>query len=222
MHDSTSALLAHARQSLRGELEAAERAHFERLAQAIERQNAGQISALNQAIRCLRSESGSRWSAILIDATRQFCDRAALFSLRGLSLHFEIARGIHGAGDVTGIPDIPLADAPAFQSAADSRDTVVAVRARGELSAALARVLGEAPERKFSVFPIVPADRVAALLYADSEHAVESDALELLCGAVGAVIESRRRKSADGLISIESVNAAAGLPDWAALEPEER
>jgi len=214
-----SALLAQARRSLRGDLDSAERALFERLAQSLERQQAGRIRALNQAIRCMRADSDGRWSAILMDATRGLADRAVLFSIRASSLHFEMARGL----DSTSIADTPLADAPAFQAAFESRDRVVAVRTRGELSDALASLLGEAPDGQFSVFPILAADRVAALLYADSQHsAVESDTLELLAGAAGAVIEARGRKTPDGLVALEPAAVSrVARSNGASMDPDE-
>jgi hypothetical protein len=219
MNDSTSALLAQARQSLQSDLETAARIQFENLAQALQRHANQQVRALSQTIRCMRTDSGAAWSAILIDSTRGLCDRAVLFSVRGAALHFEIARGLSG----TAIPDIPLADAPAFQAAFDSGDTVVALHRRTELSAELAAALGEDAGEKFSIFPILVSTRVAALLYADSSrYPIESDALELLTGATGAVLEARSRRTGEGLIAIGSAPGPTIRPDWASLEPDEQ
>ena len=85
-----------------------------------------------------------------------------------------------------------LDSAPAFRSAAQSKDTVVALRTKSEMSEPIARWAGEDTTRKFYLFPIASKNRIVALLYADStEHNVETNGLELLAAMAGAVIESR-------------------------------
>ncbi len=84
----------------------------------------------------------------------------------------------------------------------ETKDTVIAVRTRGEMSAPIAACFGEAADSKFDVFPVLTGGRVAALLYADGRGRLQPDALELLATVAGAVIESRVQKAADGLVNI--------------------
>jgi hypothetical protein len=145
-------------------------------------------SKLNQAVRRLRaSETEEQWSKAIVDATQSFSDRAALFLIRDGALHLGASRNVPGGA----IPAIPLDSAPAFLSAAQSRDTVVALRSRSEMSEPVARWAGEDCARKFYVIPVAGKERVAALLYADApEHDIDTSGLELLGAMAGAVIES--------------------------------
>ena len=147
-------------------------------------------SKLNQSIRWLRaSQTQEQWSKAIVDATQSFSDRAAVFLLRDDALHLTASRNISSADQM---PATPLDLAPAFRSAAQSQDTVVALRTKGEMSEPVAGWAGEDPARKFYLFPIASKNRIVALLYADStEHNVETNGLELLAAMAGAVIESR-------------------------------
>ena len=126
---------------------------------------------LNQAVRRLRQfDNAARWSQALVDSASGFCGRAAFFDMAGRN----------------------LADAPAFAAAVESRDPVVCMRSRGELSEAVAKLLGESPERKCHLFPIATRERVVAILYADSDTgAVETEAWELLAAVAGSVLQAQ-------------------------------
>jgi hypothetical protein len=170
---------------------------------------------LNQSVRRLRScENDAQLSAALLEATQGFCDRAALFQLNGGVLQFQGARNVAGT-----VADFPLQSAPAFASAVESRDTVVAMRIQGEMSGPVAALLGEAENRKFYVFPVVARERVTALLYADADgRAIESDALELLATVAGMI------KTADhpgDLVNITDGNAPP-VAAWFSLNREEQ
>ena len=147
-------------------------------------------SKLNQAVRRLRaSETEEQWSKTIVDATQGFSDRAALFFLRDGSLELAAARDIPGVDQLLATP---LDSAPAFRSAAQSKDTVVALRTKSEMSEPIARWAGEDTARKFYLFPIAAKDRLVALLYADAtEHNIETNGLEILATVAGAVIEGR-------------------------------
>ncbi len=145
-------------------------------------------SKLNQAVRRLRaSETEEQWSKAIVDATQGFSDRAALFFLRDGSLELAAVRNISGVDQLLAAP---LDSAPAFRSAAQSKDTVVALRTQSEMSEPIARWAGEDTARKFYLFPIAAKERIVALLYADADQSVESNGLEILATVAGAVIES--------------------------------
>src|SRR5580693_5644589 len=87
-------------------------------------------SKLNQAVRRLRaSETEEQWSKAIVDATQGFSDRAALFLVRDGSLHLGASRNMPGWDAIRAIS---LNSAPAFLNAAQSRDTVVALRTTSE------------------------------------------------------------------------------------------
>jgi hypothetical protein len=146
-------------------------------------------SKLNQSARRLRaSETEEQWSKAIVDSTLGFADRAALFLLRDGELHLAATRNLSEAKPLSAT-SIDLA--PAFQSAVESQDTVVALRTRSEMSEPIAGWCGEEPARKFCLIPIAARGRVAALLYADSvEHPVETNGLELLATVAGALLEA--------------------------------
>lgn len=137
---------------------------------------------LNQSVhRLLSSESQELWSKALLDAMPGFCERAALFHIDGRILRLEAARNTLGRLD-----DVTIDSAPAFQSAIESEDTVVALRTKGEMSHPIAQWVGEGQELKFYLFPIVARNRVSSLLYADSADGdVDTDGLELLATIAG-------------------------------------
>jgi hypothetical protein len=194
MNDQISALLAETHNSLREQLNAAQR-HFDRLQQLLETRESRDLANLNRAARRLRS-SGSQWTQVLVEAGVAFCERVALFTLPGGALHLE------GSSRGDALEDVPLDGAPAFRTAVETKDTVIAVRTRGEMSELIAACFGEAADSKFHLFPVLTGGRVAALLYAEGREKLQPDALELLATIAGAVLESRVQKAVHGLVNI--------------------
>jgi len=188
------------------------------------------IQKLNQIVRRLRSfEDERHWSNTLVDATRGFCGRAALFLIRDRKLHLETTRNFDDA-DLA--DDVPLDAAPAFASAVETRDTLVAMRTGSELSAPVEAYLGEDgdPGSRCYLFPVVTRQDVPAVLYADSGE-VDVDALDLLVAIAGAVLNPQpARKPArvppvDGLVTITPPATATQKPEilsWFSLSREDR
>jgi len=135
---------------------------------------------LNQTARRLRgAASKEEWIRTLIEAVSQYCGKSAVLAVtpKGLSL------GEH--------PPVPLSSAPAFASAVESKDTVVAVGTSRELSQTMSAVLGDASDKKVYLFPIVARQNVVAVLYAEpGEQAVDVSAIELLASLAAASIEA--------------------------------
>ncbi|MGP0072365.1 MAG: hypothetical protein ACLPWF_10595 [Bryobacteraceae bacterium] len=162
------------------------------------------IQKLNQVARRLRDfENERQWANTLVDSTRGFCGRAALFLVRERKLYLETTRNFDDAD----LADrVPLEDAPAFAAAIETRDTLVAMRSSGELSGPIDTYLGEG-DAKVYLFPVVTRQEVSAVLYADSGD-VDVDGLELLVAMAGAVLHPQtaakpvRTAPADGLVSI--------------------
>src|SRR5579884_1365358 len=178
-------LTTRVRKHFEAEMEQRARANREQMAGKARRQFANQ---LNQTLRRIRRFAGdARWTAALLEETAALCDRAALFSVVDVSLRIEASRGIAGAEKIT---TVPLAEAPAFGVALDTRDTVVALRSRTELSGAIADFVGERPESRCWLFPLTGRERITAIIYADSEEHIDIEALELVTSIAGLVAGS--------------------------------
>jgi hypothetical protein len=190
------------------------------------------IQKLNQITRRLRSfENERQWANTLVDATRGFCGRAALFLIRDRKLHLETTRNFDDA-DLAA--DVPLDTAPAFATAIETRDTLVVMRSPSELSEPIDRYLGEGGAKVY-LFPVVTRQAVPAVLLAESGE-LDVDALELLVAMAGAVIESRqavpvRVAPVDGLVTITAQAAAPSqtaptqkpeILSWFSLSREDR
>jgi hypothetical protein len=171
---------------------------------------------LNETARRLRgAESRDEWIRTLTEAAGPHCGRAALFAVtsKGLSL------GEH--------PAIPLASAPAFGSAVESKDTVVAVGTPRELSQAVSSLLGDASMKKVYLFPVVVRLNVVAVLYAEAgEQAVDVGALELLAFLAAASIDATEtvvmKTPASDLIRITGATSSAAGPVWTDLPRSEQ
>ena len=150
------------------------------------------IQKLNQVTRRLRQfENERQWANALVDGTRGFCGRAAVFLIRDGHLHLETTRNFDDAD----LDDhIPLDAAPAFRTAIETRDTLVVLRSDSELSQPVVRYLGEVSgddDGRGYLFPVITGQDVPAVLYSDS-NPVDVDALDLLVALAGAVSESHR------------------------------
>jgi len=180
---------------------------------------------LNQAVRRLTVfDSESDWGRAVVDGSEGFCERAALFSISGPSLRLEVVRELPRDAR---IDNTPLQSAPAFAGAIESRDPVAALRTRGELSDPVAELVGEAPDKKFYLFPIRARERVAAILYADSENgaALDVSALELLTTVAGFTLEGlvTETPARTELVSIATAaGAAPSVSSWFSLTKKDQ
>jgi hypothetical protein len=165
------------------------------------------IQKLSQITRRLRSfEDERQWSNTLVDATRGFCGRAALFLIHDRKLHLETTRNFDDAD----LADrVPLDDAPAFATAFETRDTLVAMRSNSELSEPINTYLCEG-DAKVYLFPVVTRHDVPAVLLVDSGE-VDVDALELLVATAGAVFENHWESRLEPRVPIAAAAPVDGL-----------
>ena len=143
---------------------------------------------LNQAARRLRNSEGREaWISTLLEVAGNFCGRAALFQVNGANLKFEGGLGIGEDREA----EFPIASAPAFSNAIESKDTVVAAGTRGELSDAAVDLFGGNEDQKVYLFPLVLRRETVGVLYAEpGEDALNVSALELITAlAVESIIE---------------------------------
>jgi len=190
------------------------------------------IDWLNQTGRRLRqSETRDVWIHSILDAAAEFCGTAAFFLVTSKGLKMEGARGARtsGAADV----DIPLASAPAFAGAIESKETVVAMGTAGELSQTIASLLGDGSERRVYLFPVVVRQNAVAVLYAEpAADSIDVNGLELLVSLASSSIETTetvtvRTPAGDLVRDIGRAPAAeapkpAAKPSWAELSKSEQ
>jgi vacuolar-type H+-ATPase subunit D/Vma8 len=186
------------------------------------------IQKLNQIARRLRGfEDQRQWSNTLVDATRGFCGRAALFLIRDGKLRLETTRNFDDA-DLA--DEVALNAAPAFATAVETRDTLVAMCTGSELSDAVASYVGQ-ENVKCYLFPVVTRQGIPAILYADGPE-VDLDAMELLVTTAGAAWQPAapaRVALPDNLVTITSTSVAASaspqkpeILSWFSLSREDR
>lgn len=179
---------------------------------------------LGRAVRRLRQfESEDQWTQALLEGTRGFCERAALFIVKGQSLELKAAREFENPT----LDGVSLASAPAFASAVETKDTVVAMRTRSELSDGVAALVGESASARSMLFPLTARDRVPAILYADSrKEEPEPAAIEMLCAVASSVLESLAASpgpASGALINIVQPKPEAARPStWFSLNREEQ
>ena len=179
------------------------------------------IGSLNQSVRRLTSaENDTQWQEAFLDATQGFCDRAALFTVNHELLRLESTRNIRGERQLS---EVPLASAPAFGETIESRDTIVAMRTKGEMSPAIAECFGEAENGKFYLIPVISRGRVVNVAYADGDK-TQVESLELLAAVAGAILEGRSSVSAQKgeLINIASARKTPEEDSWPRLSEEDR
>ncbi len=185
----------------------------------------------NQTARRLRQcHSSEDLHMALLDSTIASSDRAALITFSGQTLRIVGSRGF--SDEVSNAllrTEVSLAAAPAFAHAVESVDTVVALRAAGELSERLARLLGDARDRNCYLFPVVSRQRVVAVLYADGDsRGVDSAALEMLAQLAGAALDARAVASPATPPDLVNITGAARQParlapsDWTVLSRDEQ
>lgn len=184
---------------------------------------------LNHAVRRLRqSESRAVWYRTLLEATREFAGRTAAFSVS--------TRMIRHEGDTAA--EVPLASAPAFANAVESKDIVVAAATPRELSPELFGLLGATAGTKMWLFPLVVRDTVEGVICAaPGESQVDVSAIELLCSLASTCVEATEPVNSEpvgaeppptDLIRIAGVfdkpkPSAAPRPSWADLSlPEQQ
>ena len=162
---------------LRDALQAAWAAEARRLRSGFEAESA---QSWNQTARRLRgAESRDEWMRTMVEASAPYCGKAAVLEVTPNGVRL-------GAN-----PETPLQSAPAFGTAVESKDTVVAVGTPRELSPAISALLGDASSKKVYLFPVVVRQKVVAVLYAEpGQRPVDVSALELLVSLAAVSVES--------------------------------
>ena len=132
-----------------------------------------QAEQLNQSVRRLAiAPDPEELLATLADAASRFAAGVAVFRI--------------SAGSATNDQvDVPLSAAPALAAAVEARDPIIAAAIPGELGNAIVDRYAHSAEARVSIFPLVSADLVPALILAWG--AVQIPAIELLSKFASAV-----------------------------------
>lgn len=163
---------------------------------------------LNQAARRLRDSDGREtWIATLLEAASNFCGRAALFQVNGQQMKLEGGLGVGEDREA----EFPLTAAPAFANVVDSRDTVVAIATRRDMSESVIDLFGGTEGRKIYLFPLVLRREVVGVLAAEAgEQEMNVSALELITAlAVASIVEEEQvtvQSPPSDLVGITGIN----------------
>lgn len=188
---------------------------------------------LNLAVRRLRKTASLEdLYSVLLDVTVPFCDQAALFSVHEKRVRAERIRRHAGvpagesaaAGERLPRLEMSTAQAAAFATAIETRDTVIAISAPGEISDALVRLFGHKSNERIHLFPLVVNETVTGVLYATGR--VQALPLELLSGVAGLqcqifTLASDRPAATPGAqrLSDQMVTISGRVPNGSPAEP---
>jgi len=200
---------------------------------------------LNQTARRLdQADDLPGWASALLDGAAAFSSTVMLFSLINGELQYEDHRSERGLGLGPLGERIPLIQAPAFAGVVDTQDAVIAMATAAEVSERLASVVGEQPDKRVCLLPIVVGQsenkrRVAAVLYVEGDgEPVDVNLLEVIASLAGLRLDARQASQrtvvaapAGNLMAIAPVVTMPGAapvvapvagPDWASMTREEQ
>ena len=164
-----------------------------------------------QAERRLRyAENREQWVQALADAAAAFAPRLALFGVEGRDLRCRAVRGVEPGRLLNAL--IPCDAARAIAQAAESNDTVVAIRTADEVSELVAETFQAEGIGRVYLTPLPGRKRALAVLYAEDADVA---ALELLMSIAAATFTETKSVP-------EHLLAIAPAPKPAPLPPEER
>ena len=151
------------------------------------------IGSLNRASRRIRFQAeDDDWASAVLDGALVFSTLAALFRVDGDNLYLERARVAGGSAELPADVQVSLVSAPAFHTAVESRDPIIALASPHEISEPVAQKLGLATGVRIALLPLVVGSKVAGvLLAAGGSEPFLLDGLELVATLTGSVLEGR-------------------------------
>lgn len=153
---------------------------------AAENEREERLRGLQLAARSLRqAESTAQWVQILADAAAPLSESICFFRVEGNRLRCEAARGMDPIGE-----DVPLAAAPAFRQAVDTRERVVSLFRASQVSAAVAKG-SEDSRLRVHLFPLSGRTRVLGVLMAVDRNGPDVFSLEVLMELGAASLDLR-------------------------------
>lgn len=164
--------------------------------------------------RMLRFESDRHWCDAMLDAAGAMSRRCAFFSVRGEDLCLQGARGLEGGMSLPP-SEVPYASAPAFHRVINGARTLSVARSAAELSLPVAAMFGSDNEARALLVPVMTADRVPGILYA--EDPVDPSSIEVVALVAGAILEKHLRlfdpvRASRGNVTAVAVQTGEGAP----------
>jgi hypothetical protein len=181
----------------------------------------------HSARRLAAIENLRQWAAALTEGACEFAERAAVLTVTSGASGMTLALEQDSGGAIVE-GEIPLEEAPAFQTAVESGEPVVALCGAREISATLESAFGPAHGQRAYLYPVWGAKSVVAVLYADGDaDSVDNSALELLACLAGAVWQTRASTPSPGLVAIGAAASGSSADtrpvfSWEELPAEER
>ncbi len=176
---------------------------------------------LNQIFRRLRHyETEEQWISAVRDGAAQFSGAFGLFTYRNRTLQLRAQLNLDAPDDLS----FDTSSASAFAGVVESGETTVALRTAGEVGSALSVSDLSARVR---LFPIANAGRAVAVLFVVEDEAIDLDALELVSGMAGAVLERQSNQALHSKIAPvpaqgEAPKLPLARPAWADLDDAQR
>jgi hypothetical protein len=173
---------------------------FDRVEEAARAKTAGELNQIGRRLKHYKSES--EWCDAVLDGAALFTTEAALFTMEGDELKLKGSRNM-------GLPIgsvLPIGQAAAFRNAQQTKDTVVAMRTRTEVSELL---FAATPAARAHIVPILNGPRVAAMLFAAGSGPASADAIELIATVASAVLERSSQSPRHVQISAAGLGHAA-------------
>jgi len=165
--------------------------------------------AMNQLFRRFRQyEKEADWVRLVMEGAGHYAREAALFAVQGDGLQLRGGLKLNLAEDLC----LEARNAAAFDAVLRSKEPVTALRASGEVGAALS-----SPGRLAYLYPILNGARVAAILFAAAEEA-EVDQLELVANMAASALERHTNSGMHAQIAGVPKAAPAPKPE-AVTEP---
>jgi hypothetical protein len=197
-------------------------AEFSRVEGAVAAKHA--TALIHQSARRLFAiENEMQWASALSEGACDFSQRAAVLKVTGAATGKSLALAVDSGGAVVE-GEIPIEEAPAFLTAVESGEPVVALCGAREISATLESAFGPAHGQRAYLFPVWGPRSIIAVLYADGDpESVDVCALELLASLAGTVWQLRATAQSPSLVSIGGA-AALRRPaaNWEDLPAEDR
>jgi hypothetical protein len=173
---------------------------FDRAEEAARAKTAGELNQIGRRLKQYKSES--EWCDAVLDGTALFTTEAALFTIEGDELKLKGTRNIDlRIGSV-----LPIGQAAAFRNAQQTKDTIVAMRTKNEVSELL---ISATPTARAHIVPILNGPRVAAMLFAAGSSPGSADAIELIATVASAVLERSSQTPRHVQISAAGLGHAA-------------
>ncbi len=178
---------------------------------------------LNQALRRLRNyQTQAEWLSAVLDGASRLAHQVALLELSNGVLTLRGQHNLHAPENFS----FPVTAAPAFASAIESRDPIVALRTPSEVTGPLS---GPDLSERAHLFPIANGSRVVAVLFAADADYLDLNGLELIAGLASAVLERRVNSDLHAQIASaappgtnQALPVSKNLPAWADLSEEQR